>query len=107
MRTALILAALLIPPTSWAPDVRRHPGARHRRRRRAPPPGRPRRHDALRDRLKGGWGSGTGLVEHQVALLRRGEERVAVAILTTGSPSHDYGKQTLRGVAERLLQNLP
>ena len=56
--------------------------------------------------FKGGWGSGTGLVEHQVALLRRGEERVAVAILTTGSPSHRYGKQTLRGVAERLLQDL-
>jgi hypothetical protein len=57
--------------------------------------------------FKGGWGSGTGLVEHQVALLTRGEERVAVAILTTGSPSHRYGKQTLRGVAQRLLRDLP
>ncbi len=56
--------------------------------------------------FKGGWGSGTGLVEHQVALLTRAEERVAVAILTTGSPSHRYGKQTLRGVAERLLRRL-
>jgi Beta-lactamase enzyme family len=57
--------------------------------------------------VKGGWGSGRGLVDHQVALLRRGDERVAVAILTTGSPSHAYGKQTLRGVAERLLTKLP
>lgn len=57
--------------------------------------------------FKGGWGSGTGLVEHQVALLRRGEERVAVAILTTGSPSHAYAKRTLRGVAARLLRGLP
>lgn len=57
--------------------------------------------------FKGGWGSGTGLVDHQVALLRRGEERVAVAILTTGSPSHAYGKQTLRSVAARLLHGLP
>jgi hypothetical protein len=57
--------------------------------------------------FKGGWGSGRGLVDHQVALLTRGEERVALAILTTGSPSHAYAKQTLRGVAERLLRNLP
>jgi hypothetical protein len=56
--------------------------------------------------FKGGWGSGTGLVEHQVALLRRGAERVAIAILTTGSPSHAYGKRTLRGVAARLLRGL-
>jgi Beta-lactamase enzyme family len=56
--------------------------------------------------FKGGWGSGRGLVEHQVALLRHGEERVAVAILTTGSPSHAYGKQTLRGIAERLLHGM-
>ena len=56
--------------------------------------------------FKGGWGSGTGAVDHQVALLRRGSQRVAVAILTTGSPSHAYGKETLRGVAARLLRGL-
>jgi beta-lactamase family protein len=56
--------------------------------------------------FKGGWGSGTGAVDHQVALLRRGKRRVSVAILTTGSPSHDYGKQTLKGVAARLLKGL-
>jgi beta-lactamase class A len=56
--------------------------------------------------FKGGWGSGSGAVDHQVALLRRGERRVSVAILTTNSPSHAYGKQTLRGVAARLLRGL-
>jgi hypothetical protein len=56
--------------------------------------------------FKGGWGSGSGAVDHQVALLRRSGRRVSVAILTTGSPSHAYGKRTLRGVAARLLSGL-
>jgi hypothetical protein len=56
--------------------------------------------------FKGGWGSGSGAVDHQVALLRRGERRLAVAILTTSSPSHAYGKRTLHGVAARLLRGL-
>jgi Beta-lactamase enzyme family len=56
--------------------------------------------------FKGGWGSGTGLVDHQVALLQRGRERVSVAILTTVSGTHRDGKATLRGVAGRLLRGL-
>jgi hypothetical protein len=56
--------------------------------------------------FKGGWGSGTGWADHQVALLRRGRRRVAVAILITSSPSHAYGNETLRGVAARLLRGL-
>jgi hypothetical protein len=56
--------------------------------------------------FKGGWGSGTGAVDHQVAQLRRGTLRVAVAIMTTGNPSHEYGKATLEGVARRLLGGL-
>jgi hypothetical protein len=56
--------------------------------------------------FKGGWGSGTGLVDHQVAQLRRGKLRVSLAILTTGNPDHDYGKATLEGVARRLLRGL-
>jgi hypothetical protein len=56
--------------------------------------------------FKGGWGSGSGAVDHQVALLRRGKRRVSVAILTTSSPGHAYGKQTLQGVAARLLRGL-
>jgi Beta-lactamase enzyme family len=56
--------------------------------------------------FKGGWGSGTGWADHQVALLRRGERRLSVAILITSSPSHEYGKETLRGIAARLLRGL-
>ena len=56
--------------------------------------------------FKGGWGSGAGAVDHQVALLRREGGRLAVAIMTTGNPSHAYGKETLRGVAARLLRGL-
>jgi hypothetical protein len=56
--------------------------------------------------FKGGWGSGSGAVDHQVALLRRGRRRVSVAILTVNSPSHAYGKATLRGVAARVLRGL-
>ena len=56
--------------------------------------------------FKGGWGSGTGAVDHQVALLRRGRYRVAVAVLTTANGSHAYGKATLRGVFRRLLRGI-
>jgi hypothetical protein len=56
--------------------------------------------------FKGGWGSGTGWVDHQVALLTRGDERVSVAILTYLDGSHPYGKETLCGVAQRLLEGL-
>jgi beta-lactamase class A len=57
--------------------------------------------------FKGGWGSGSGAVDHQVALLRRGEQRVAVAVMTTSDGTHAYGKETLRGVFKRLLRGLP
>ena len=56
--------------------------------------------------FKGGWGSGTGWADHQVALLRRGRRRLSVAILITSSPSHAYANETLRGVAARLLRGL-
>jgi hypothetical protein len=45
------------------------------------------RPDGWRLYFKGGWGSGIGLVDHQVALLRAGAYRVAVAVLTTGNPT--------------------
>jgi hypothetical protein len=56
--------------------------------------------------FKSGWNSGHGRLEHQVALLRRGRERVSVAILTTGQGTHRYGTATLRGIAARLLPRL-
>ena len=56
--------------------------------------------------FKGGWGLSTGWVEHQVALLTRGHQRVSVAILTSRDDSHAYGAETLRGIAARLLRGL-
>ena len=56
--------------------------------------------------FKGGWGSGTGRVTHQVAFLESGSRRVAVAILTEHNPSHAYGTATIREVAQRLLPDL-
>ena len=56
--------------------------------------------------FKSGWGSGTGRVCHQVALLERGSRRVSVAITIEHSPNHGYGTQTLRGISRRLLRAL-
>lgn len=56
--------------------------------------------------FKGGWGDGKGWVDHQVALLTRGKQRVSVAILTLHDEWHAYGRETLRGIALRLLRGL-
>lgn len=56
--------------------------------------------------FKGDWGSGTGAVEHQVALLRHGNVRLSLAVLITNSPSHEYAKRTLQGEFERLLRGV-
>jgi hypothetical protein len=56
--------------------------------------------------FKGGWGSGSGAVDHQVGLLRRGRHRVSLAVMTVGNPSHAYGKRTLEGIARRLVRGL-
>jgi hypothetical protein len=84
--TALRLLRTVIPAQRWGIGQVHHPG--------------------WRLHLKGGWGDGDGEVDHQIALLRRGKRRVAVAILTAANPSHAYGKQTLEGVARRLLDGL-
>lgn len=57
--------------------------------------------------FKGGWGSGTGLLDHQVALIKRGCARVSIAVLSMYDGSHAYGKATLRGIFERLLNRFP
>jgi hypothetical protein len=57
--------------------------------------------------FKGGWGSGTGLLDHQVVLLTRGCARVSLAVLSMYDGSHAYGKETLRGVFSRLLRGFP
>ena len=56
---------------------------------------------------RGGWGSGTGLIDNQVALLTRGCARVSIAVLTMHDGSHAYGKQTLRALFHALLVGLP
>ena len=57
--------------------------------------------------FKGGWGYGTGLLDHQVVLLVRGCARVSIAVLTMYDGSHPYGQQTLKGIFARLLRGLP
>ncbi|HEX4671449.1 MAG TPA: serine hydrolase [Solirubrobacteraceae bacterium] len=57
--------------------------------------------------FKGGWGYGTGLIDHQVALLVHGCTRVSVAVLTMHDGNHAYGKATLRAMFARLLRGLP
>jgi hypothetical protein len=85
-RTALRLLASIVPSQRWGVA-------------RVAPPG-------WTLHFKGGWGSGSGAVDHQVALLRKGRLRVAVAVLTTSNGTHAYGKATLKGVFRRLLRGL-
>jgi len=54
--------------------------------------------------FKGGWrGTWRGQLVHQIAWLRKPHERVAIAVMTDGDPSMEYGIDTIQGVARRLL----
>jgi len=57
--------------------------------------------------FKGGWGSGTGLIDNQVALLTRGCARVSIAVLTMHDGSHTYGKENLKVIFRDVLRGLP
>ena len=41
---------------------------------------------------------------HEAALFERSGRRFSLAVLTDGNPSHDYGTETLRGVARRIFR---
>jgi hypothetical protein len=56
--------------------------------------------------FKGGWGSGTGWVDHQVAFIESGGRRIAIAIMTRNDPGQSYGNETLRVITRRLLRGL-
>jgi hypothetical protein len=57
--------------------------------------------------FKGGWRTGMHgpRLIHQVARLERGGRIIAIAVLTDGELTDDYGEQTLAGVTQRLLTN--
>jgi hypothetical protein len=63
--------------------------------------------DGWRVFFKGGWRSlGTRNLVNQSALLEGSDKRAALAVLTVDNPSHEYGTETIRGVARRILRGL-
>jgi hypothetical protein len=55
--------------------------------------------------FKGGWRTtGRGSLVHEASLFERRGRRFSLAVLTDGDPSHDYGTETLRGVASRIFR---
>lgn len=58
--------------------------------------------------VKGGWGGGTGAVNHQVVLLEHVTgTRIALVVLLTDSPDDATGQATLAGITARVLADLP
>ena len=55
--------------------------------------------------MKGGWRrTAAGRLVHEVALFEAGGTRFSMALLTDANPSHEYGTETLRGVAKRIFR---
>jgi hypothetical protein len=94
--------------------LRRYIPARHRRyafhllshivsyQRWGVPPAKPK---GWRVYFKGGFiPAADGWRINQVALLRRGRRKLALAVLTHGNPSENYGAKTIQGVTARLLR---
>lgn len=83
-RYALRLLARIVPSQRWGI-----------------PPAAP---DGWRLHFKGGWSGRPHWRVNQVMLLRKGERRFSVAILTRDQPSKEYGQASIEGVARRLLR---
>lgn len=57
--------------------------------------------------FKGGWRPlGERRLVNQAAMIESGDRRAALAVLTVDNPSHEYGTETIRGVARRVLRGL-
>ena len=58
--------------------------------------------------FKGGWRTtDRGQLVHQIARLKHGHERIAIAVMTDGDPSMGYGIDTIQGVTRKLTHGSP
>ena len=60
-------------------------------------------HRGWRVLFKGGWRTA---LAHQAALVEHGGRRVAISVMTDHNPSEQYGIDTIRGIAQRLIGRL-
>jgi D-alanyl-D-alanine dipeptidase len=57
--------------------------------------------------FKIGWrATAAGRLVHAVGMFERDGERVSLAVLTDGNPSHDFGTDTIRGAAQRAFRGV-